>query len=232
VHEISFDDLVLARGSATDFRGIPGVAENALPMKTLGDAMALRNHIPDVLEHADLEADPAVRNSMLTFVVAGGGFAGTETVAELHDFVRMAARFYSSIRQSELRVVLVHSGARIMPEIAGKLARYAMAKLQSSGIEIVLNSRVRSARPTWKVLQNQQKIVTNTLVWAAGVAPSPLIRRCRALITGGGRQSRTNILRCRVTPDCGHWAIARKFPTAPVSRHVRRRPSMPFDRAK
>jgi NADH dehydrogenase len=144
-------------------------------MKTLGDAMALRNHLPDVLEHADLEADPAVRKSMLTFVVAGGGFAGTETVAELHDFVRMAARFYSSIRQSELRVVLVHSGARIMPEIAGKLARYAMAKLQSSGIEIVLNSGVRSAGPTWKVLQNQQKIVTNTLVWAAGVAPSPLI---------------------------------------------------------
>ena len=104
-------------------------------MKTLGDAMGLRNHILDVFAHADLESDPDVRRSMLTFVVAGGGFAGTETVAELHDFTHTAARFYSTIRKSDIRVVLVHSGPRIMPEIANQLAVYAVKKLIASRIE-------------------------------------------------------------------------------------------------
>jgi NADH dehydrogenase len=173
--EIAFDHLVLAQGSATDFHGVPGVAENALPMKTLGDAMALRNHILDVFEHADMESDPAVRRSMLTFVVAGGGFAGTETVAELHDFAQTAARFYSTTRKTDIRVVLVHSGPRIMPEIASQLAVYAMKKLKASGIEIVLNARVSSAGGTWVELTTGQRIATKTLVWTAGVAPSPLI---------------------------------------------------------
>jgi NADH dehydrogenase len=173
--EVAFDHLVLAQGSATDFHGIPGVAENALPMKTLGDAMALRNHILDVFEHADMESDPAVRRSMLTFVVAGGGFAGTETVAELHDFAHTAARFYSTIRKSDIRVVLAHSGPRIMPEIASQLAEYAMKKLKASGIEIMLNARVSAASGTGVELTGQQRIATKTLVWAAGVAPGPLI---------------------------------------------------------
>jgi NADH dehydrogenase len=144
-------------------------------MKTLGDAMALRNHILDVFEHADMESDPAVRRSMLTFVVAGGGFAGTETVAELHDFTHTAARFYSTAQKTDIRVVLVHSGPRIMPEIAGQLAVYAMKKLKASGIEIVLNARVSSASGTWVELTSQQRIPTKNLVWTAGVAPGSLI---------------------------------------------------------
>ncbi len=185
--EFPFDHLVLALGSTTEFHGLSGVAENALPMKTLGDAMALRNHIIDVFEHADM-VEPASRKSMLTFVVAGGGFAGTETVAEVHDFAQTACRFYSSIKPSEIKVVLVHPGSRIMPEIGDRLAGYALKKLQASGIEVVLNTRVRSASDDWvelggnalvreSVFQRTQprRIPTKTLIWAAGVTPNPLL---------------------------------------------------------
>jgi NADH dehydrogenase len=128
--ELAFDHLVLALGSTTDFHGLPGVSENALPMKTLSDAMALRNHIIDVFEHADLETDPALRKSMLTFVVAGGGFAGAETVAEVYDFAQTACRLYSTIAPNEIRVVLVHSGGRI----PWKAARGFLATIPATSI--------------------------------------------------------------------------------------------------
>lgn len=174
-HELSFDHLVLALGSTTNFYGLSGVGENALPMKTLSDAMALRNHIIGLFEHADLQTDPAVRKAMLTFIVAGGGFAGTETAAELHDFAYTARRYYSNVRPEEVRVVSVHAGSRIMPEISEKLAAYALKKLRQRGVEVLLNTRVLRATAGWVELTNEKRIPTKTLVWTAGVAPSPLL---------------------------------------------------------
>jgi NADH dehydrogenase len=161
--EFPFDHFLLALGSTTEFHRLPGVAENALPMKTLGDAMALRNHIIDVFEHADMVGDPVLRESMLTFVVAGGGFAGTETVAEVHDFAQTACRFYSTIKPSEIKVVLIHSGTRIMPEIGDRLAGYALKKLQASGIEVVLNARVSSASEAWVELSGNLPVGRNVV---------------------------------------------------------------------
>ncbi len=173
--ELAFDHLVLALGSKTHAHGLPGLRERAHPMKTVGDAMALRNHIIDIFEHADMEPDPAVRRSMLTFVVAGGGFAGAETVAELHDFTQTASRFYSNVRPGELKVILVHSGTRIMPEISSDLAEYALRKLRASGIEVVLDNRVSGVKETSIALTTGQTINTRTLIWTAGVSPSPLL---------------------------------------------------------
>jgi NADH dehydrogenase len=99
-YELGYDHLVLALGSRTNFFGLPGVAEFAFPMKTLADALALRNHVIDVLEHADIEQDPARRRPLCTIVVAGGGLAGVETIAEINDFARRAHRFYPHIRPS------------------------------------------------------------------------------------------------------------------------------------
>lgn len=173
--ELEFDHLVLALGSVTHFHGLPGASEHGHPLKTLSDAMALRNHILDVFEHADMEEDPAIRADMLTFVVAGGGFAGTETVAELHDFADTARQFYPNIKPADVRVVLVHSGARIMPEIGEALADYAFRKLQGRGIEVLLGVRVSSVGNTWIELTNGQRIATKTLIWTAGVTQSPLL---------------------------------------------------------
>jgi len=174
-HELNFDHLVLALGSTTNFYGLPGVAENALPMKTLSDAMMLRNHIIDLFEHADLQSDPQIRKAMLTFVVVGAGFAGAETAAELHDFAYTARRYYPNVRPEEVRVILVHAGSRIMPEIGEKLADYASKKLTENGVEVLLNTRVRSATADWVELINGERIPTKSLVWTAGVAPSPLL---------------------------------------------------------
>ncbi|MCH7676134.1 NAD(P)/FAD-dependent oxidoreductase [candidate division KSB1 bacterium] len=172
---LGFDYLVLALGSRTNFFGLPGVAENALPMKTLSDAMTLRNHIIDVLEHADLQTDPEIRKAMLTLVVAGGGFAGVETAAELRDFIDTARRYYPNIRAEEVRVVLVHAGSRIMPEISEDLADYALRQLKKRKVEVLLNTKVGSATAGFVELANKERIPTKTLIWTAGVAPSPLL---------------------------------------------------------
>ncbi len=175
VRVLEFQHLILALGSTTNFYGLPGVAANALPMKTLSDAMALRNHVIDVFEHADLQSDPEIRKTMLTFVVAGGGFAGAETVAELRDFAFTARRYYSNVRPEEVRVVLVHGGPRIMPEISESLAGYALRKLRTMGVEVRLDTRIRSAVAASVELSTGERIPTSTLVWTAGVAPSPLL---------------------------------------------------------
>lgn len=173
--QLTFDHLVLAVGSTTKFFGLPGVTENALPMKTLSDAMALRNHIIDILEHADMQTDPQTRKKMLTFVIAGGGFAGVETAAEIRDFLDIACRYYPNLRHDEISVVLVHAGARIMPEINAELAGYALEKLRQRKVEVVLNTKVRSATSASVTLSNDEEIATKTLIWTAGVATSPLV---------------------------------------------------------
>lgn len=202
---LEFDHLVLALGSTTQFHGLPGVAENAFPMKTLSDAMVLRNHIIDVFEHADMQSEPATREAMLTIVVAGGGFAGAETVAELRDFAYTVRRYYSNIRPEEVRVVLVHSGPRIMPEISETLALYAARKLRTKGIEVVLNTRVASAASAWVELSNGEKIVTRTLIWTAGVAPSPLLATTSCQLNRRGQVAVNEFLEAPGHP--GIWAL-------------------------
>src|ERR1051325_4760107 len=107
-HVLKYDHLVLALGNVTDFRGLRGIAEHALPFKNLGDALRIRNHVIHALEEAAIEEDYETRRRLLTFVVAGGGFSGVEVVAELNDFVREAARSYRRISAGEIRVVLLH----------------------------------------------------------------------------------------------------------------------------
>ena len=204
-HELRFDHLVLALGSMTNFHGLPGVAENSLPMKTLSDAMALRNHIIELFEHADLQSDPTIRKAMLTFVVAGGGFAGSETAAELHDFAYTARHYYPNVRPEEVKVILVHSGSRIMPEISEKLADYASKKLSENGIEVLLNTRVRCATADWVELTNEERIPTKTLIWTAGVAPSPLLATLPCARNAQGQIVVNEYL--EVSGHAGVWAI-------------------------
>jgi NADH:quinone reductase (non-electrogenic) len=172
---IRFDHLVLAVGGVTNFFGLPGVAENALTMKSLADASALHAHVIDRFEHADLEPDSGARRQMMTFVVAGGGFAGVETVAELNDFVRGASRYYPRVQPEEVRVVLVHSGARILPEVSESLSEYALKKLRGQGVEVVLGVRITEATGNHVYLDDGDDIPSQTLIWTAGVAPSPLL---------------------------------------------------------
>ena len=173
--ELEFHYLVVALGSTTNFYGLPGVAENALPMKTLSDGMMLRNHIINLFEHADMETDLELRRSMLTFVVAGGGFAGTETVAELSDFASTVRHYYAHIRPEQMRFVLVHPGSRIMPEISEDLAGYALKRLRERGVEVLLKTGVKSAGAGWVELTTDERLLSQTLIWTAGISPNPLL---------------------------------------------------------
>jgi NADH:quinone reductase (non-electrogenic) len=174
-HEIEYDQLIIGLGNITNFYGLPGLAEHALTMKSLGDAIFLRNRLIQNIEEADFECVTDQRSALMTIVVAGGGFAGVETIAGVNDFIREAIRFYPNIREDDLRVVLVHAGPVILPELNEKLGRYAEDKLRMRGVDIRLETRVLSYRNNIVELSDGSRIPANTLVWTAGTAPHPLL---------------------------------------------------------
>jgi NADH dehydrogenase len=173
--QLTYDHLVIALGSITNFHNIPGLAELAIPMKSLRDAVQLRAQVIRHLEEANAETNATNRQSFLTFVVAGGGFAGVETVAALNDFVRDALPFYPNLSEDMLRVVLVHSGPVILPELGESLGRHAQKVLARRGVEIRFNSRVKTVTESNVSLTDGVQILSRTLVWTAGTVPSPLI---------------------------------------------------------
>jgi len=173
--QIDYDHLVIALGSITNFYDIPGLADLAVPMKSLRDAIQLRTQVIRHLEEANSECNPADRQSLLTFVVAGGGFAGVETVAALNDFVREALPFYPNLCEGMLRVLLVHSGPVILPELGESLGQYTQTVLARRGVEIRLNTRVKSMTEDHVFLAHHVPIPCRTLVWTAGTVPNPLI---------------------------------------------------------
>src|SRR5205823_4727524 len=149
-------------GNVTSFAGVPGLAEYALPFKYLGDALTLRNRVIQTLEEADIEQDLDTRRALLTFVVAGGGFSGVEAVAELNDFVRAAARSFRNVRPEEIRVVLLHAGPRILPELPASLAEFAQRLLIRRGVEIRLHTRLTGATADAALFAVGDRIATGT----------------------------------------------------------------------
>lgn len=173
---ISFDHLVVALGNVTDFRGMTGLQEHALPFKNLADAIHLRNHIIHLLEEAAIEEDQELEKQLLTFVVAGGGFSGVEVAAELNDFVRTAAKHYHGVDPNNIRVILIHSGQRILDrEMSEELSLHAQTILQKRGMEIRFNLRLQSATPDAAILQSGERILTKTLVSTVPSSPNPMI---------------------------------------------------------
>ncbi|MGA7077169.1 MAG: FAD-dependent oxidoreductase, partial [Terriglobales bacterium] len=202
-HTLEFDFLVLGLGSVTNLYGIPGLQEYALTMKTLGDAMRLRNHLIAHLEEADSDCCK-VKEPLLAFVIAGGGFAGVETVAGINDFVRGALRSYPNLTEDMLRIVLVHSGPVILPELDEKLGTYAQRKLAGRKVELRLNARVEGFCGRVVRLSDGSTIHTNTLVWTAGTSPNPLLETIPCA-KERGRLLVTESLELQAWP--GVWAL-------------------------
>jgi NADH dehydrogenase len=173
-HELPYDQLVIGLGNITNFYGLPGLEQHALTMKSLGDAIFLRNRLIQNLEEADFECHTA-RKSLMTIAVAGGGFAGVETIAAVNDFLRDAVPFYNKLTAQDLRIVLIHSGSVILPELSERLGVYAQQKLKERGVEIRLNTRVLAYRGDVMELSDGSRIPTRTLVWTAGTAPHPIL---------------------------------------------------------
>jgi NADH:quinone reductase (non-electrogenic) len=175
VHQLSYDHLIVALGSSTNFFGLPGVKDAALTMKTLDDAIELRNRLITHLEEANSECAAGERQPLLTFVVVGGGFAGVETLGGINDFVRDAIRFYPNLTPEFVRTILVSSDEFILPELGSKLGAYAQRKLAARGVEIITRARVTGVRGSIVGLSDGRTIPATTLIWAAGNAPNPLV---------------------------------------------------------
>jgi NADH dehydrogenase len=173
--EVPFDQLVLALGSVSNYRGLSNVEKRAFDFKSLLDAIRIRNHVIDTFERADGESDPVLRRGLLTYVVAGGGFAGVELAGALNDFTHGILADYPHLSREELSVVLVHSQDRILPELSESLARYARERMEARGVVFRLNTRLSDARPGVVVLSDGE-IHAETLVWTAGTAPNPLVK--------------------------------------------------------
>ncbi len=188
---LAYDHLVLALGAVSSLPPGAGIAEHALDFKTLADAMRIRNHVIDAFDRADAETDEARRRALLTFVIAGGGFSGAELGGALNDFARGMLADYPNLSADELRIILVHSRDRILPELSESLANYALERMRERGVTFELNARVSTARPGLVVIKRkapeekdvakktdavEKEIATETLVWTAGAAPNPLLK--------------------------------------------------------
>jgi NADH dehydrogenase len=187
---IHYDFLVVGLGSETNFFGMADVEKNAYTMKTLNDAVMLRNRVIDMLEQAENETNPILRKSFLNFVVVGGGFAGIETAGELMDLLLDARKHYPTIQKDDLKVIVLEALAMILPGFNEKLADFAKDKMVERGIDIRLKTAVTSFdgnEVTTKSLDEHPKdsvdtsvvdsIITKTLIWTAGVTPVNTIKR-------------------------------------------------------
>lgn len=174
-NHIPFDYLVIALGSVTNFRKTPGADAQSYDLKSLEDAIRLRNHVLLMLEHADHTEDPELRQELLTFVAAGGGYAGLEGIGQLIDFVSKALEFYPTIKRSELRFLLASRGKHLLEEIDDRLGQYVVRKLRERGVDVRLGVRVSAVTEHNAVLDPGGTIPTRTVLWAAGIGISPVI---------------------------------------------------------
>jgi NADH dehydrogenase len=174
-HEFEFDHLLFALGAQTNFFGVEGAQDWAVTMKTLTDAALLRNRMVALLEQATVETDEAVRQKLLTFVTAGGGFAGVETTGAVNDFMREATKYYPSVQQQMIRVVIVHPGSFLLPELGKEFGRYAERKLCERKVEIMKGLRVVNYDGSIVRLSDGTSLPAATLIWTAGVKPPEII---------------------------------------------------------
>ncbi|MCY0904903.1 NAD(P)/FAD-dependent oxidoreductase [Arthrobacter sp. H14-L1] len=191
--ELPYFDVVVAAGSITRTFPIKGLAENGIGMKTIEEAVAVRNQVLDRIEAASTETDPAKRKRALTFVVVGGGFAGIETITELEDMARTAAKQNPRLNVAELRFVLVEAMGRIMPEVTQPQSEWVIEHLRSRNIEVLLNTSLASAVDNHMSLINMpektvaQEFDADTLIWTAGVQANPMVRSTDFPIDPRGR---------------------------------------------
>ena len=186
---LHYDFLVVALGSETNFFGMSDLEKNAYQMKTLNDAVMVRNRIIDMLEQAENETNPILKQSLLRFVIVGGGFAGIETAGEIMDLLLDVRKYYPNISRDDIKVVVLEALPNILPGFSDDLAKFAQKKLSEHGIDIrlqtavtsfdgdeVMTKRLDGAKD--KVDESMiDSIQSKTVIWTAGVTPVNTIKR-------------------------------------------------------
>ena len=169
------DQLVISLGASSNFHHAPGVEQSAIQMKTLEDATRVRQGALVLVKAAAREYEPAERDAMLTFLVAGGGYTGVETIAALNEMVRETSARYESLAGVQIRMIIVEPLERLMSEVTEDLAAYSQKQLEAAGIRVLLKTGVRSAQGDLIELTNGDKIRARTFIWSAGVEANKLV---------------------------------------------------------
>lgn len=201
VSQLGYDVLVVAPGSVARTLPIPGLAECGISFKSVAEAIFLRNHVLSRMDAASSTLDPELRRRLLTFLVIGGGYAGVEALAELADMSRYASRYYENIEPADLRWILVEAAGRIMPEVSASMGRYTVKQLMDAGIEVFLDTRVKSMEHGHVVLDDGTEFDTDTIVWTAGVKPSPMLANTDLPLDEKGRVKCTAALQVEGSPE-------------------------------
>ncbi|MGH3467921.1 MAG: NAD(P)/FAD-dependent oxidoreductase [Thermocrispum sp.] len=173
---LGYDVLVVALGSVARLLPIPGLAEQGIGFKTIGEAIWLRNHVMSRMDQAASSIDEDLRRRKLTFTFVGGGFAGIEALGELEDMARYACRYYQNIDEKDLRWVLVEAADRVLPEVRPTLGVYTVEQLEKRGIEVYLSTLAKSFENGHVVLSDGTEFDSDTVVWTAGVKANPVLK--------------------------------------------------------
>ncbi len=203
--ELRYDQLIVALGSISRTRKVPGLVEHAIGFKTLADAIALRNRVISMLERGETIDDAHSRAQYLTFVFVGAGYAGVEGVAELQDFMGDVIGLYPRCATQGMRWVLVEAQARVMPEVAPSLAAFTQRELRGRGIEIRTGTTITQVTDGAVGLSDGETIAARTVVWTAGVRPHPVVARLGLALDEGGRIEVDRTM--RVSAQRNVWAI-------------------------
>jgi NADH dehydrogenase len=233
-YALQYDHLVLAMGGVTNTKLIPG-SEHALTFKTLADAIFLRNHIIDLFEQADVEADPARKHRLLTFVIIGAGLVGTEVVGELTEFTKNLTRTYKQIDPSELTFHLLEAGPKIMPEMEPELAEYVSEVFKKRGVKISVNTAAKQIEPGKVHLPGESDnpgaervLESHTILLVAGVTPNPQVAALPLEKDKKGRIVVEGSMRSKERPeiwgigDCAHIPDPQGKPYPSLAQHALR----------
>ena len=188
VHALEYDYLIFALGSITNFFGNKNLEKHSFTIKTIEDAIGIRNHAINMLENAAQTGDPDLQQKLMTFTVVGGGFAGVETIGAINHFVRdAAASTYPNINKEKINMILISSEKRILPEINKKLALSAMRYLKKVSVKVITCTKAIDADEDYVLLDNGEKIPCTTLIWAGGVSVDPVISEIKCEHDSSGK---------------------------------------------
>jgi NADH dehydrogenase len=224
---LSYDYLVLAMGGKTNFFGNHNIEQCSYTIKSLDDAIKIRNHIISMLEDADQETNPIKQQKLMTFVVVGGGFSGVETAGELNDFIReSSSKFYRNISQDNIKIILVSAGEKILPEI-GNLGEYSKHALQKAGVTIFTDTRLENASFDMALLSTGEEMATSTIIWAGGNTVEDVVMKLDSEHHKSGRLVVNNQLKLQdhhevfALGDCAYSVDPRSGnPYPPTAQHA------------
>ena len=201
---LHYDHLVIACGNVADMNIVPGMADVAFALKTVGDAIALRSHVMERMERAEVCPDPERRRWYLSFIIVGGGYSGVEVAGEINDLVRGSARFFRNFTEKDVQVHLLHSRDQVLPEIKASLREFARKKMEASGVQVQLEARVAVATAEGVGLAGGEFVRGGTVVCTIGSSMAPIVMRLDAEKAKGRLVTQPDMRLCGVM---NVWAI-------------------------